>query len=276
MESPALLPTPAQFSHRPIHVVLARANGPLFYGVAIASLLEATAPLSVQRLLRFVRNDGAFCAWVMGDWLPHKAASARALQVYVEKRWPEYDWARACEQYRACATGEGGLGPRHATAAQELLARCVAAAQAGLFYRGLARWADDPDLRQMARAMAQGEAKSFQQFRKAYEARASAQRFGFAMAWRTARACVRTARDIHVQLAFRAINTQCGSHVPFPVLSYDEFITRMRRVIERHSEIGTPERILLGAWKHSPAPSRIAEPRYCVPDWFKPFFKGAV
>jgi hypothetical protein len=122
--------------------------------------------------------------------------------------------------------------------------------------------------------MAQGEAESFQQFRKAYEDSASAQRLGFVLAWRTARACVRTARDTHVQLAFRAVSAQCGSHVPFPVLSYDEFITRMRRVIVRHSEIGTPERILLGAWKKRPTPSRIDEPRYCVPDWFKPFFKA--
>jgi hypothetical protein len=274
MEPKAPLHTANPFSHRPIHVVLARANGPLFYGVAIASLLEATASLSAQRLLHFIRKDSGLGEWVMTSWLPGKVARAQALQAYVEKRWPEYDWARACEQYRACANAEGGLGPRHASAAQELLARCVAAAQAGLFYRALAHSADDPELREIAREMAQVEAESFQRFRKAYELGASAQRFGFALAWRTARACVRTARDTHVQLAFRAISAQCGSHVPFPVLSYDEFIMRMRRVIERHAEIGTPERILFGAWKKPPTPSRVEEPRYRVPDWFKPFFKS--
>lgn len=275
MESKALLHTAGQFEHRPIQTVLVRANGPLFYSVVIASLLEAIASLSAQRLLNFVRNDRALSDWVLAEWLPRKAVRAQALQEYVEKMWPEFDWAGAYEQYRACAEADGGLGPRRATAAHELLARCVAAAQAGLFYRCLARWADDPGLREMGRAMAQSEAGSFTELRGAYERRACMQRFGFAAAWRTALGCIRTARDTHVQLAFRAISAQCGAHVPFPILQYGEFIARMRPVIERYGDLGTPERVLLRPWKKRPLRIRIEEKKHCVPDWFKPFFKEA-
>lgn len=275
MEAKALLHPPGQFEHRPIQTVLVRANGPLFYSVVIASLLEAVAALSAERLLHFIRNDRELSRWALSEWLPRKAARAQVLQRYVEKMWPEFDWSGAYEQYRNYAQAEGGLGPRRATAAQELLARCVAAAQTGLFYRCLARWADDPALREMARAMAQSEAEWFTHFRRAYEYRARQQRFGFAAAWRTALGCVRAARDTHVQLAFCAVGAHCGAHVPFPVLGYGELIARMQPVIERYGEIGTPERVLLRPWKSRPACIRIEEKKHRVPDWFKPFFKDA-
>lgn len=273
MELKASLPAPRQCGNRPIQSTLVRANAPLFYGVAIASLLEATSSQSAQRLLALVGDDSALGAWVVNVWLPGKAACALALQEYVERTWPEFDWARASEQHRdrAAAAG-GGLGPRHANGAQELLARCVAAAQSGLYYRVLASWADDAELRDIVGAMAHSEAESFARFRGAYEARVRAQRFGFVTAWRTVRGCVRAARDVHVQLAFRAISSQCGANMPVPVLSYDEFLRRMRDIIQRHGAIGILERVLLGGWKRASARIRVEAPKHRVPDWFKPLF----
>jgi hypothetical protein len=219
-----------------------------------------------------VSDDSGLCAWVVNVWLPGKAACAQALQEYVEKTWPEFDWARASEQHRGRAAASGGFGPRHAFAVQELLARCVAAAQSGLYYRVLASWADDPELREIVVAMAQSEAESLARFRGAYEARVRMQRFGFTAAWRSVRACVRAARDMHVQLAFRAISTECGANMPFPVSSYDEFLRRMRSIIQRHGAIGIQERVLLGGWMRPSARIRAETPAHRVPDWFKPLF----
>ncbi len=166
----------------------------------------------------------------------------------------------------------GGLTPRHAAAARELLARCMAAAQSGLFYRVLGGWADDAELREMVGAMAHSEAESLEVFRAAYEARARTQRAGFTMVWRTIRACVRTARDTHVQLAFCAISAQCGANMTFPSLSYDEFLGSMRLIVQRFGAIGIRERLLLGGWKKKPASSKVEAPKHRVPDWFKPLF----
>ena len=275
METTAPLPTTDRPAHRPIQIVLVRANGPLFYSVAAASLLEAVAPVCARRLIYLAQDDAELVRWVNDEWLPRKAARARALQDYVERTWPEFDWAFAHEQHAAAAAADGGLGPQRATVAHELLARCVAAAQSGVIYRCLSRWADDPALRDMAAAMAYEESEWFARFRGAYDEAARVHNFGFASAWRTARACVRTGRDLHLPLVFGAITAQCGPRVPFPVLRYSEFLRRMRPVIQRYANPGSPERFLFNAWNGRPRVPKVYEKKHLHPDWFKPLFKTA-
>jgi hypothetical protein len=275
MESKALPHSADRGVPRPIQLVLVRANGPLFYTVTAASLLESIAPLYAQRLLYLVRNDARLTEWIENEWLPRKAERARMLQEYVERTWPEFDWAAAHEQYRASAEAEGGLGPRRPTAAQELLARCVASAQSAVIYRCLSRWADDPALRAMAGRIAFDEAQAFAFFRAAYDSRSRLEHVSFFGAWRTARACVRTARDIHVPLVFRAITAQCGQRVPFPVLRYSEFLRRMRPVIARYASPGKPERFFFRPWNGRPRIAKVQEKRQGAPEWFKPVLKAA-
>ena len=275
MESTAPIPTTGRPAHRPMHVVLVRANGPLFYTVAAASLLEAIAPLCARRLIYLARGDAELVRWVDEEWLPRKAARARMLQDYVERTWPEFDWGFAHEQHAAAAAADGGLGPQRATVAHELLVRCVAAAQSGVIYRCLSRWADDPALRDLAARIAHEEADCFSRFRAAYDEAARIQRFGIASAWRTARACVRTGRDLHLPLVFRAIEAQCGPRVPFPVLRYSEFLRRMRPVIQRYASPGSPERLLFRPWNGRPRVVKVDEKKQRHPDWFKPLFKTA-
>jgi hypothetical protein len=275
MEPNALPHTADRHVHRPMHLILVRANGPLFYSVAAASLLESIAPLYAQRLLYLARGDAELTRGITAEWLPHKAARARVLQDYVERTWPEFDWACAHDQYRASAAADGGLGPQRATVAHELLARCVAAAQSGVLYRCLSRWADDPALREIASGIAREEAAWFTFFRTAYDVAARAQRFGVVAAWRSARACVCIGRDTHLPLVFCAISAQCGARVPFPVLRYSEFLRRMRPVIQRYANPGSPERLLFRPWNGRPRVAKVHEQQHRHPDWFKPLFKAA-
>src|SRR4051812_5126809 len=87
MESQASLQPSNRFVHRPIQLVLVRANGVLFHAVAGAALLEEIAPLYAQRLLRFYRGDDLLSQWMERSWLPRKAERARALRAYMEKTW---------------------------------------------------------------------------------------------------------------------------------------------------------------------------------------------
>ena len=274
MEAKALLQTTPRYAPRPVQLVLVRANGPLFYSLASASLLEAGMPLAADRLLHFFGADRLVSQWLKSEWLPRKVARAKELRDYVETTWPEYDWTAGHEQYRAAADREGGTGSLRPTAAHEALARCVATAQSGIFYRSLSRWAEDPRLRELARAMAEEEALSFSHFRGLYDRRLRTQGLGCAAAWTTALACVRSARDFQVPRAFSAINAQCAPHVPFPVLEYPEFMTRMGSVIERHGNLGTPERILFRTWSKRPR-VRAEKPQQRAPSWFTPVFKAA-
>jgi hypothetical protein len=275
MQTKPLHQSPDRFAHRPIQLVLVRANGALFYSVAAASLLETVAPVYAQRLLQLASVDHVLTEWVHKRWLARKAARAKALQSYVEETWPEFDWHGALEQYRACVEGEGGLGPRRPTLARELLARCVASAQTLIFYRCIARWAEDARLREIARGIVHDEMVAFRRFRIAYERSARAEGFGCAGSWSTALTCVRTSRDTHLPLVFRAIDAQCGAQMPFPAMRHGEFVKRMRAVIERTCEFSTTERVLFNPWRKRRRMTRIVEKQHRPPEWFKPIFRKA-
>lgn len=275
MEANVLLQPTARFAPRSIQLVLVRANGPLFYSVAAASLLEAAMPLAADRLLHFFGADRALSSWVNTEWLPRKLSRAAELRNYMATVWPEFDWNASLEHYRTSGRGEGASAPRRPTGAHEALARCVATAQSGIFYRSLARWAEDAKLRELAATIAQEEALSFTHFRNLYDRRLKAQGFGCTAAWSTALGCVRSARDGHVPRAFHAINAQCAVQVPFPVLEYPEFVRRMGAVIERHGNLGSPERLLFRPWKAQPRlPAPGGEQQRALP-WFRPVLQAA-
>ncbi|MGZ5137927.1 MAG: hypothetical protein ACXWCX_09000, partial [Burkholderiales bacterium] len=92
---------------------------------------------------------------------------------------------------------------------------------------------------------------------------------------RTASACMRGARDLHLAVAFRAVGAQCRAQVPFPVLDYPEFLIRMRAVIECHAELGTAERILLRTWKSRPRIIKRQETQARVSRNFRPVLRAA-
>lgn len=274
MEAISRLQPTTRFAPRPIQLVLVRANGPLFYSLATASLLEAAMPLAADRLLHFFGDDRVISQWVNSEWLPRKLSRAAELRNYMSTVWPEFDWHASFEHYRGVGSGEGAVAPRRPTGAHEALARCVATAQSGIFYRSLARWAEDAKLRHLASTIAHEEALSFNQFRNLYDRRLKAQGFGCTAAWITALGCVRSARDGYVPRAFNAINAQCAIQVPFPVLEYPEFVSRMGAVIARHGNLGTPERMLFRPWKAEPRlPAPKGEQR--VLPWFRPVLKAA-
>ena len=262
-------------SRRQTRLAIVRANGPFFCSVAAASLLEALAPAYAERVLHFFRGDQTLCDWIRNEWVPRKAARAKALRDYIETTWPEFDWCASQEQYRSAIEQHGGPGHHRVTAAHEALARCVAAAQAALFYRALARWADDVVLRDLAGAMAQEEALSFASFRAAFERRARVESVGFVAAWCTALRCVRSARDTDVRLAFEAVVAQSGANTPFPAIDYIEFAARMKSVIERHARPGLPERVLFWAWGRVPHAAAVRVKQPLLASGFKPVLAKA-
>jgi hypothetical protein len=234
-------------------------------------LLESDAPSQAQRLLQAVGEDRELGTWIETEWLPVKLARARELRDYLQSTWSEFAWTAVDEEYQ---TIERVLVTRPKPA-EEALARCVASAQTSVFYRSLARWAEDARLRDMARRYAHEEALAFARLRSIYEVCARRQHLGLARAWRTAFSCVQSARDAHVARAFRAITSQCGPTVPFNMLSYQEFIGRILAVVQRHGALGMLERTLLSAWKARPRVVQIQQRRPAGPSWFKPLFQAA-
>ena len=246
----------------------ARVNGPIFYSVAAASLLESTAPGFCERALKDFADHEEFCNWLLMTWLPERQARVARLREYIAVLWPEFDWASARERYAQMAEaylrGASGL-----LMSRKALARCTSTAQSALFYRCLARWADDPQLREMAELMAEQDQKALAQFRTLFERTSKAQALGFRKEWREIHCAVRSARDLYVQSAFEVLLDEWGPNAPFTQITYPDYAKRVASAVGEHLSLRWPQRIFFKAWKERPralVPTR-AEPR--VPG-FKP------
>jgi hypothetical protein len=232
---------------RPVNLVLVRSNAPLFYSVASAALLESAVASRAEDMLRCFASDPTVRDWIGNVWLPAKLERARQLRSYVESVWPELDWTAASEQFQA-STQVLAVRLRRQNGTHEALARCIAAAQSALYYRTLGRWADDQRLRTLADTIAKEEGAFLVHFRSALEVQCSIHRIGSLGGWRTARSCIREARDIHARTAFETLSGLWIGPAPFPALDYAEFVMRMRAVIMHRADLRLAERVLFRPW----------------------------
>jgi hypothetical protein len=244
---------------------MVRFNGLLFHSLAAASFLETAVPLQVNRTGEALAARPDACAWLEQVWWPQRAALGRRLRDYVEATWPEFDWNAAYKEfYEAYRRPRPVVDGRWGSAALEALGLCVAAAQAAVLYRALARCADEPALRALAREAACEHAGYFSHFRALFERCKRDERVGLLAGWRAVRAACRSARDIDTRAAFEPLGRHWGGAPTVPGLDYGEFRARMVPLIERHAGLGRIERFLFRPWleREHPAPApQLPQPR---------------
>ena len=227
---------------------IVRFNGLLFYGLAAASFLETAVPLHASRLAQAFATRPDVGAWLEQGWSPRRAELGRRLRDFIGATWPEFDWSAAYqefyERYR--------LGPMPSTAgaglAREALSLCVVSTQAAVFYRALARSADEPALRALARHAAEVHGASFDYARTLFERFEHYERVGMVTAWRTVQAICCSARDFDVRTAFEPLGRHWSGAPTVPGLDYGAFRARMASLIERHAALGRAERLLFRPW----------------------------
>jgi hypothetical protein len=237
---------------------IVRFNGLLFHGLAAASFLETAVPLHVNRLKQVFAARPEVVLWLEQVWWPQRAAHGRRLRDYLEATWPEFDWSAAyqefCESYRP----RSGLEGRGADTALEALGLCVTAAQAAVFYRALAKCADEPMLRALARQAACDHGGCFDYFSALFERCRRDERVGLLTSWRTVRAACRSARDFDARTAFEPLAHHWAGAPTVPDLGYGEFRSRMAALIQRHAALGRIECLLFRPWleneRSAPAP----------------------
>jgi hypothetical protein len=242
---------------------MVRLNGMMFYCTGIASFVESTAPLDTSRLIRLAADHADVRPWLENVWLPGRAARGRRFRDYIEATWPEFEWEGAYQDFRdayglrtASRVGPPGL-------ALEFVARCVTETTLAVFYRTLARSADEPELRQLTAAAAQEHAAYFSYFRSLYERVSGRRRAGLAAACRTAIASCRSAREVDVAAAFQPLGRHWHGGWVFPELTYPEFLARLAQLLKRQARLGTVERLLFRPWLNPPA--RTDEPAATLP-----------
>jgi hypothetical protein len=234
---------------------LIRFNALLFHGLAVASFLEAAAPLSANRLARAVAADPDVASWVDGVWRPQRGACGRELRAYIEAVWPEFDWAAAYEDFCNGYGQRPGRAVGRTSPALEAVARCALESQAAVFYRAVAASADDPALRELARAAARDHGGCFEVFRSLFERCARRQPVGFAAGCRAVLESSRAARDIDVAAAFHPLAAHWYGTPTVTDLGYQEFLARMAQLIGRHAELGRFERLLFSPWLRRAVPA---------------------
>jgi len=234
---------------------LIRFNALLFHGLAAASFLESAAPLHANRLARAVAVDPDVASWVDRVWRPQRGARGRELRAYIEATWPEFDWAAAYEDFLNGYGQRPGRAVGCTNPALEAVARCALESQAAVFYRAIANSADDPALRELACAAASDHAGCFQFFRSFFERGARRQPVGFTAGCRAVLESSRTARDIDVAAAFHPLAAHWYGTPTVTELKYQEFVTRMARLIGRHGELGRFERLLFSPWLRRAVPA---------------------
>jgi hypothetical protein len=234
---------------------LIRFNALLFHGLAVASFLETAAPLHANRLARAVAVEPDVASWVAVIWRPRREARGRELRAYIEATWPEFDWAAAYDDFCKAYGQRPGRAVGCTKPALEAVARCALESQAAVFYRAIANSADDPALREIARAAASDHAGCFQFFRSFFERCARRQPVGFAAGCRAVLESSRAARDIDVAAAFHPLAAHWYGTPTVTELDYQEFVARMARLIGRHGDLGRFERLLFSPWLRRAVPA---------------------
>lgn len=136
----------------------------LFYFLAGASFVEITSDLYTRMLIEYYDGDKAVTDWLLHEWEPQELQHGTALRRYVEAVWPEFDWARAYEDFRRTygpLCKPELLGP---TRGLELASRCVVETGTATFYTMIRELTDEPVLRQLTALIRTDEVSHYSHF----------------------------------------------------------------------------------------------------------------
>jgi hypothetical protein len=254
------IPTPTTAQRGQSELARARAivrfNSVMFHSLAVASFLESAAPLHAERLSAVLGAQPEARLWLEQVWVAQRAELGLRLREYVEATWPEFDWNTAYAEFLQPCRARAGIARRRPVAL-EALRLCVWETQAAVFYRSLARAADEAGLRVLAREAASAHAAFFDYFRGVHEHCKRRERVGFAATWRAPRAVCRSARELHVRGAFEALPQNWNGPRTVSELGYGEFVQRLVQLVRRHAGLGRGEQLLFRPWLKvdSPAPA---------------------
>jgi hypothetical protein len=245
------IPTPITAPRGQSELARARAivrfNSVMFHGLAAASLLESAVPLHAERLDAVLAAQPEARLWLEQVWVAQRTELGRRLREYVEATWPEFDWNAAYAEFAQPCRARAGI-VRRRPVALEALRLCVWETLAAVFYRGLARAADEAGLRALAREGAAAHAAFFDYFRGVHEHCKRREPVGFAATWRAPQAVCRSLRELHMRAAFEALPQNWKGPRTVPELPYGEFVQRLVQLVQRHAGIGRVEQFLFRPW----------------------------
>lgn len=209
-------------------------NRDWFYLVAASSFVEILSDLYAANLGTYYSGDDEACEWLAKKWEPEEMQHGAALRRYVSCVWPDFDWERGFEGFRAdyapyCQTAL--LGP---TRTLEMAARCVVETGTSSFYAMLRSASPEPVLAQVAEHIRNDEVghyKGFYHFYRQYQKRERHSR------WRVARELWRRVAEVDSEDAYLAVRNVSLVHAPgrpFERNDFAQFRNRVRGLMAAH------------------------------------------
>ncbi|HEY2254742.1 MAG TPA: ferritin-like domain-containing protein [Variovorax sp.] len=142
----------------------ARNDETAFYLACSASFVESGSHLYTQNLVDFFAGDEEVTSWLTQHWEPEELQHGRALETYVRRVWPEFEWDAAFRSFMSEYAGYCKVELLSPTRGLEMAARCVIETGTATYYGALARSTIEPVLRDLAGRIARDEVNHYKHF----------------------------------------------------------------------------------------------------------------
>jgi hypothetical protein len=155
-----------------------RDDDALFLLVCSASFVESGSDTYTGNLVTQFDDDDEVGTWLREHWEPEELQHGRALQAYVRRVWPEFDWDAAyaaffAEYGRICTVEE--LEP---TRGQEMAARCIVEMGTTTYYQAIHAATTEPVLRDLAWRIRSDEVRHYKHFHAFFQKYQRSERLG--------------------------------------------------------------------------------------------------
>jgi hypothetical protein len=222
--------------------------------------VEITSDLYTSALVDFFRADTEVREWLGRRWLHEEKQHGEALRLYVRAAWPEFEWDRAYESFRAeysrcCRTKQ--LGP---TCALEMVSRCVVETGTATLYTMIHRLAPEPVLRALTGFIRNDEISHYKYF------------YGYFLRYReregtnrraVARALWKRIAEVDQEdsyYAFKHVYSICHPHRPFHENDYKTFRHYFQRLALRYYPYEMAAKMLLKPLNLAPSVRQMTIP----------------
>ncbi len=136
----------------------------LFFVLVGASFVESGSDIYTQLLVKHFGEQSEIAAWLSTRWEPEELQHGRALRLYIEHAWPDFDWSDAHEKFLAEYSTYCSPVMLEASRALELVARCVVETGTAALYRALHDYTDEPVLKQLTSNIWSDEVRHYKYF----------------------------------------------------------------------------------------------------------------
>lgn len=161
-----------------IDPALVRDDEFLFVTLTCASFVEILSDTYTGNLVKHFDGETDITAWLDRSWQTEEVQHGHALKAYVQAVWPEFDWERGHQAFKAEYETYCTMEQLEAKPGLEMVARCVIEMGTCTFYRAMHDYVREPVLRELLANIKADEAAHYTHFRRYFSVYNSRKKHG--------------------------------------------------------------------------------------------------